>query len=56
MNMIYQPRGIQPIHKSIDGNQNNEISMIMNTTDYVSAYRLTIYNVIGEANEIKRFI
>lgn len=43
--MIYQPRSIQPIHKSIDGTKKNEISMVMNTTDYVSAYKLTIYNM-----------
>lgn len=43
--MIYQPRSIQPIHKSIDGTKQNEISMVMNTTDYVSAYKLTIYNM-----------
>ena len=43
--MIYQPRNVQPTYKSIDGTQNNEISMIMNTTNYVNAYKLTIYDM-----------
>lgn len=43
--MIYQPKNIQPTHRSIDGLKNNEISMVMNTTEYVDAYKLTIYNM-----------
>ena len=43
--MIYQPKSIQPSHKSIDGNSNNEISMVMNTTGYITSYKLTIYNM-----------
>ena len=43
--MIYQPKNIQPTFESVDGNNNNEISMVMNTTGYVDAYQLTIYNM-----------
>ena len=43
--MIYQPRNVQPTYRSIDGTKNNEISMIMNTTNYVNAYKLTIYDM-----------
>lgn len=43
--MIYQPKSIQPSYKSIDGSVNNEISMVMNTTEYVTSYKLTIYNM-----------
>lgn len=43
--MIYQPRSIQPTYKSIDANSVEEISMVMNTSDRVSAYELTIYDM-----------
>lgn len=43
--MIYQPRSIQPTYKSIDGNEVGEISMVMNTTSYVSSYKITIYDM-----------
>lgn len=43
--MIYQPKSIQPSYKSIDGSVDNEISMVMNTTEYVTSYKLTIYNM-----------
>lgn len=43
--MIYQPRSIQPTYKSIDANSVEEISMVMNTSDRISSYRLTIYDM-----------
>lgn len=43
--MIYQPRSIQPTWKSIDATLNGRISMVVNTNNYVTAYRLTIYNM-----------
>ncbi len=43
--MIYQPRSIQPTYKSIDANSVEEISLVMNTSDRVNAYRLTIYDM-----------
>ena len=53
--MIYQPRSIQPTYKSIDGNEVGEISMVMNTTNYVSSYKITIFdmdnNVFYEGNK-----
>lgn len=53
--MIYQPRSIQPTYKSIDGNEVGEISMVMNTTNYVSSYKITIFdmdnNVVYEGNK-----
>ena len=42
--MIYQPRSIQPTYKSIDANSIEEISLVMNTSDKVTAYRLTVYD------------
>lgn len=43
--MIYQPRSIQPTYKSIDANSVEEISMVMNTSDRVNAYQLTVYDM-----------
>ncbi len=43
--MIYQPRSIQPTYKSIDANSVEEISLVMNTSDRVNAYRLTVYDM-----------
>ena len=42
--MIYQPRSIQPTYKSIDANSIEEISLVMNTSDKVTAYQLTVYD------------
>ena len=42
--MIYQPRSIQPTYKSIDANSVEEISLVMNTSDKVTAYQLTVYD------------
>ena len=42
--MIYQPRSIQPTYKSIDANGIEEISLVMNTSDKVTAYRLTVFD------------
>ena len=42
--MIYQPRSIQPTYKSIDANSIEEISLVMNTSDKVTAYRLTVFD------------
>ena len=44
MNVIYQPRSIQPTYKSIDANSVEEISLVMNTSDKVTAYQLTVYD------------
>lgn len=43
--MIYQPRSIQPTYKSIDANSIEEISLVMNTSDKVTAYQLTVYDL-----------
>lgn len=42
--MVYQPRSIQPTYKSIDANSIEEISLVVNTSDRVNAYRLTVYD------------
>lgn len=42
--MIYQPRSIQPTYKSIDANSVEEISLVVNTSDKVIAYKLTVYD------------
>lgn len=42
--MIYQPRSIQPTYKSIDANSVEEISLVVNTSDRVTAYQLTVYD------------
>lgn len=43
--MIYQPRSIQPTWKAVDADSNAQISMIVNTNNYINAYRLTIFNL-----------
>lgn len=42
--MIYQPRNVQPSYISIDATENNTFTMEVNTSNYVSAYELTILN------------
>ncbi len=42
--MVYQPRSIQPTYKSIDANSVEEISLVVNTSDKVTAYQLTVYD------------
>lgn len=53
--MIYQPRSIQPTYKSIDANSVEEISLVVNTSDKVTSYRLTVYdwenNIIYQGNK-----
>lgn len=53
--MIYQPRSIQPSWKSIDANAEAFISMIINTNNCATSYKLYIYdmenNLVYQSNK-----